>query len=89
MKVQNIHESVPTVAELLLGQEFVSTAQFNYALDIKQSELDSITARDRRQGRRERMIWEIFLDLAWVNLEEVQYCQRLQRGIRKGLSAAV
>lgn len=75
--------SESTFDEILLALGFASAEQIEYAAEIRQSELASITKADMRAGRRARLLSEVLMDMVVVSMEDVRVCQKVQRYLRR------
>ncbi len=69
-------------ADIVVAYGFATRRQVNHARAIRQSELDSITPRDERQGRRARMLGEVLMDLIIMDLTEVNFCLKVERTLK-------
>jgi hypothetical protein len=73
-----------TFGDIVLAFGFASTEQVEYAAEIRQSELASITKADMRAGRRARTLGEVLMDMVVVSMDEVRACEKAQRFLRRG-----
>lgn len=84
-KINNTQLSAEsTFGDIVMAFGFASTEQVEYATEIRQSELDSITKADMRAGRRARTLAEILMDMVVVSMIEVRVCEKAQRFLRRG-----
>ena len=72
-----------SIGDIILAYGYASQEQVAYALEIRQSELDSITRRDIRAGRRARTLGEVLMDMAVVSMAQVRLCEKAQRNLKK------
>lgn len=75
--------SESTFDEILLAFGFASIEQIEYAGEIRQSELASITEADMRAGRRARLLSEVLMDMVVVSMDDVRTCEKAQRWLRR------
>ena len=71
-----------SMVDIFLAYDLVARAKVDHASEIVQSEIDSITKRDMRAGRRARTLVEVLMDMVCVSGDEIDFAVAVQKQLR-------